>query len=63
MAEDIVLDTRIHEPPAPGSQVGGSLDLRRVLVDLHDECARHAGHADLLRGAVGGLVGEDPPKS
>jgi hypothetical protein len=35
---------------------------RRVLVDLHDEYARHVGHADLLREAVDGLVGEDPPQ-
>jgi hypothetical protein len=44
----------------------GGLDqppyLRRVLVDLHDEYARHVGHADLLREAVDGLVGEDPPQ-
>lgn len=35
---------------------------RRILVDLHDEYARHVGHADLLREAVDGLVGEDPPQ-
>jgi hypothetical protein len=45
------------------SKVGGSVDLRHVLVDLHDEYARHVGHADLLREAVDGLVGEDPPQS
>jgi len=32
-----------------------------MLVDLHDEYARHVGHADLFREAVDGLVGEDPP--
>jgi len=41
---------------------GESPNLRRVLVDLHDEYARHVGHADLLREAVDGLVGEDPPQ-
>jgi len=35
---------------------------RRLLVDLHDEYARHVGHADLFREAVDGLVGEDPPQ-
>jgi hypothetical protein len=35
---------------------------RRVLVDLHDEYARHVGHVDLFREAVDGLVGEDPPQ-
>ena len=42
---------------------GESPNLRRILVDLHDEYARHVGHADLLREAVDGLVGEDPPQS
>lgn len=35
--------------------------LRRVLVDLLEEYSRHTGHADLLREAVDGRVGEDPP--
>jgi hypothetical protein len=41
---------------------GESPNLRRVLIDLHDEYARHVGHADLLRESVDGLVGEDPPR-
>lgn len=36
-------------------------NLRWLLVDLHEEYARHAGHADLFREAIDGLVGEDPP--
>jgi hypothetical protein len=71
MVEEIVLDTTIHEPPMTAGEVemllfaefttrsGESPNLRRVLVDLHDEYARHA---DLLREAVDGLVGEDPPQ-
>ncbi|WP_078910441.1 DUF664 domain-containing protein [Streptomyces sp. NRRL S-87] len=41
---------------------GTPVNLRRIVVDLHDEYARHVGHADLLREAVDGLVGEDPPR-
>jgi hypothetical protein len=41
---------------------GASPNLRRIVVDLHDEYARHVGHADLLREAIDGLVGEDPPQ-
>ena len=41
---------------------GESPNLRRLVVDLHDEYARHVGHADLLREAIDGLVGEDPPQ-
>ena len=35
--------------------------LRRLICDLVEEYGRHTGHADLLREAVDGLVGEDPP--
>jgi len=35
--------------------------LRRLLIDLIEEYARHVGHADLLRESIDGLVGEDPP--
>ena len=34
--------------------------LRRLLVDMVEEYARHVGHADLIRESVDGLVGEDP---
>ena len=35
--------------------------LRRLIFDLVEEYGRHTGHADLLREAVDGLTGEDPP--
>ncbi|MGX6600968.1 mycothiol transferase [Micromonosporaceae bacterium Da 78-11] len=44
------------------SDEGASPNLRRIVTDLHDEYARHVGHADLLREAIDGLVGEDPPR-
>ncbi len=37
-------------------------NLRRVLVDLIEEYARHTGHADLIRESIDGLVGEDAPR-
>ncbi|MGH9115171.1 MAG: DinB family protein [Acidimicrobiales bacterium] len=37
-------------------------NLRRVVVDLIEEYARHTGHADLIRESVDGLVGEDAPQ-
>jgi hypothetical protein len=40
---------------------GRRFSLRRLLCDLIEEYGRHTGHADLLREAVDGLVGEDPP--
>jgi hypothetical protein len=40
---------------------GRAPSLRRILLDLIEEYARHVGHADLVRESVDGLVGEDPP--
>ena len=40
---------------------GGQASLRRLLFDLLEEYGRHTGQADLLREAVDGRVGEDPP--
>jgi hypothetical protein len=42
---------------------GESPSLRRILIDMIEEYARHAGHADLIRESVDGLVGEDPPRA
>ncbi|GAA2854653.1 mini-circle protein [Actinoplanes cyaneus] len=51
------LDRPVHLT-GPGGQ---PVSLRRLLFDLLEEYGRHTGHADLLREAVDGLVGEDPP--
>jgi hypothetical protein len=40
---------------------GQESTVRRLLVDMVEEYGRHTGHADLLREAVDGRVGEDPP--
>lgn len=40
---------------------GTHANLRRLVCDLVEEYGRHTGHADLLREAVDGRVGEDPP--
>jgi Protein of unknown function (DUF664) len=40
---------------------GTAPSMRRLLIDLIEEYARHVGHADLIRESVDGLVGEDPP--
>jgi hypothetical protein len=41
---------------------GEAPNLRRHVQDMIEEYARHAGHADLVRESVDGLVGEDPPR-
>ena len=40
---------------------GSESTLRRLLVDMIEEYARHTGQADLIREAVDGRTGEDPP--
>lgn len=51
------LDQFVHMSHPDGRQAS----LRRLVCDLIEEYGRHAGHADLLREAVDGRVGEDPP--
>jgi hypothetical protein len=51
------LDQPVHLAGPDGQQAS----LRRVLCDLIEEYGRHTGHADLLREAVDGVTGEDPP--
>jgi hypothetical protein len=40
---------------------GQQPSVRRLVFDMIEEYGRHTGHADLLREAVDGRVGEDPP--
>jgi hypothetical protein len=49
------LDLRVHAG-------GGRANLRRLVCDMLEEYGRHTGHADLLREAVDGRRGEDPPE-
>jgi hypothetical protein len=51
------LDQDVHIATPEGEHAS----LRRLIFDLVEEYGRHTGHADLLREAVDGRVGEDPP--
>jgi Protein of unknown function (DUF664) len=51
------LDQSVHFAHSDGRHAS----LRRLVLDLIEEYARHTGHADLIREAVDGRVGEDPP--
>ena len=51
----------LDQPIAARHPDGRPASLRRLLLDLLEEYGRHTGHADLLREAVDGRVGEDPP--
>ena len=54
-------DGGLDQPVDIADDEGRHASLRRLLFDLLEEYGRHAGHADLLREAVDGVVGEDPP--
>jgi len=54
-------DGGLDQLAAVSDDAGARASLRRLLFDLLEEYARHTGHADLLREAVDGRVGEDPP--
>jgi hypothetical protein len=51
----------LDQPVHVSTPDGRHASLRRLLCDLIEEYGRHTGHADLLREAVDGLTGEDPP--
>lgn len=51
----------IKQPVTTGNDEIGRANLRRLLLDLLEEYGRHTGQADLLREAVDGRTGEDPP--
>jgi hypothetical protein len=52
--------TGLDRPAAYTARNGQTPSLRRLLIDMIEEYARHVGHADLIRESVDGLVGEDP---
>jgi len=57
-----ITDRGLEQAIDLGWSGGRQPSLRRVLFDLIEEYARHTGHADVLREAVDGRVGEDPPE-
>jgi hypothetical protein len=61
--KQVLAEGGVDQPSAHKTRDGESPNLRRILVDLHDEYARHVGHVDLMREAIDGVVGEDPPQN
>lgn len=60
-AVTLAMRTEGLDHPADAIVHGGHPSLRRLVVDMIEEYARHVGHADLLRESIDGLTGEDPP--
>ncbi len=48
----------LDQPAVVRQRSGEPCDLRWVVLHMIEETARHAGHADLLREAIDGVVGE-----
>jgi Protein of unknown function (DUF664) len=57
----VLADGGLDQPADVSTADGHHASVRRLLFDLLEEYGRHTGHADLLREAVDGRVGEDPP--
>ena len=51
----------LDQPVHLSDREGRHPRLRRLVCDAIEEYGRHTGHADLLREAVDGRAGEDPP--
>jgi hypothetical protein len=60
LVAEAVADGGLDRPAAYTFSGGRTPSLRRLLMDMIEEYARHLGHADLIRESVDGLVGEDP---
>lgn len=60
LAAEAVADGGLDRLAACTWPDGRAPSLRRLLMDMIEEYARHVGHADLIRESVDGLVGEDP---
>jgi hypothetical protein len=58
---DRLAQSDLEQPIAMGERAGVAFSLGRLVADMVEEYGRHTGHADLLREAVDGRIGEDPP--
>lgn len=62
LASEALAEGGLDRPSSFTLPDGRAPSLRRLLIDLIEEYARHVGHADLIRESIDGLVGEDPPR-
>lgn len=59
--KEAIVQGGLDAPAAMKGPDGQFASVRRLLFDLLEEYGRHTGHVDLLREAIDGRVGEDPP--
>jgi hypothetical protein len=60
LVAEAMADGGLDRPAAFTWPDGRTPSLRRLVMDMIEEYARHVGQADLIRESVDGLVGEDP---
>jgi uncharacterized damage-inducible protein DinB len=59
---DVINERGLDGPASFTWPDGRTPTVRAMLLDMIEEYARHTGHADILREAVDGRVGESAPK-
>jgi hypothetical protein len=59
---EVIRDRGLDGPASFTWPDGRTPTVRAMLLDMIEEYARHTGHADVLREAVDGLVGEGAPE-
>lgn len=62
LVADVIKERGLDGPASFTWPNGRTPTVRDMLLDMIEEYARHTGHADILREAVDGRVGEGAPK-
>lgn len=62
LVAEVLASGSLDQPSAVARPDGRTPSLRRIMIDMIEEYARHLGHADLIRESVDGLTGEEPPR-
>ncbi|MET8361579.1 DUF664 domain-containing protein [Micromonospora sp. NPDC005171] len=62
LAAEVIKERGLDGPASFTWPDGRTPTVRAMLLDMVEEYARHTGHADILREAVDGRVGEGAPE-
>jgi uncharacterized damage-inducible protein DinB len=62
VAESRRIQAELTDPEATVEVDGEPVSVRRILIHMVEEVARHAGHADILREQIDGATGQFPDR-
>jgi len=62
LVAEVIQERGLDGPASFSRPDGRTPTVRAMLLDMIEEYARHTGHADILREAADGLVGEGAPE-